>query len=82
MSKKKQKFNGKCPKCNGNEFEMFAEIRASAKYAITIVGNEIVSADYNGLSEIDPDDIEEGSEYVQCSKCYYDIPMDEIELLY
>lgn len=32
----KEIFNGKCPECNGTDFEMIVGIRVSAKYDITI----------------------------------------------
>ena len=79
MVKKKEEFKGKCPECGGCEFEMTAEIRATAKYSIAIVGNEIVSVDFEDVTNIEVDDIEEGTEYIECTGCRYEILIDELE---
>ena len=79
MSKEKNKFNGKCPECNGVDFEMIAGVRVSARYDITIVGNTMVSAEFNEITDIETEYIEKGSELVKCSECGCEIPMDELE---
>ena len=79
MVREKDEFNGKCHECNGADFEMIAGLRVSAKYSIKIVGHDIVSADFEEITDIDVDNIEEGSEFIQCAGCGCEIPMDDVK---
>lgn len=79
MSKSETVTKKMCPKCEGTEFEMTAEVRSEVKYGITIENNTIVGVDFNKIEYVEHDKILEGTESVFCSKCGHEVPIEDLK---
>ena len=71
-----------CPKCGSKDFEILCGIRISCKFKVDVFGNKIALGDFSEITDLDPKDIDGGSETLECSNCSEVIPIEQFKKLY
>ena len=76
MLSKKRCF--KCSKCNGEDFEMYAEVKASGQFDIIIVDGKIFIDKFVGTINIKEDGVMYLTESLHCKKCGTEIEFEGV----